>query len=107
MAIRRRRRKPQKARPSRDIAVGFFFVLATNTLVVCLAWVLPAFLSYFFRMLAFFIGYAQLFYLIPMLARLRANQEYGKIRGAIAGAIVTAIVNAGFWIWLIHLVSSF
>ena len=82
-------------------------VVAANTLVVGLAWVLPGFLSYFFRMLAFFIGYAQLFYLIPILARLRANQEYGKIRGAIAGAIVTAIVNAGFWIWLIRLVSSF
>ncbi|WP_071515826.1 hypothetical protein [Geitlerinema sp. PCC 9228] len=105
--VSKRRRKPVKYRQGRDIAIGFCFVVAINTLVVWLAWVLPAFLAFFLRRLAFFIGYAQLFYLIPVVWRLRANQEYGKIRGAIAGAIVTAIVNAGFWIWLIRLVSSF
>lgn len=94
------------------IIAGFFLVLGLHILAI----VIFSLLAYILNLLGgttfalinmlwiyaiFGIGISQFLYVVPLIIRLKQQQEWGLMKGVIIGAVLTALLNGGCWLFML------
>lgn len=86
-----------------NVILGIVLLLVMHSAVFVALKVLASIIVRFNSVLAaniifpvFYIGFLQIFYVIPAIIWLKRKKQPGRIKGVIIGAVITFLLNVGF-----------